>query len=294
MKRRKRNKRNVSMLFLLPSLGLYVLVKIIPMIQGLFYSLTNWDGISKDFDFIGLQNFSKAFHDTEFFNSLLVTFKFVIIVVVAVNVLAIIFAVLLNNAGILTKIFRSIFFLPIIISRVAIAYIWKNIYSYNGLLDFILEAVGLESLKQRWLSDPSLALYSVSLTEIWRILGYHIIIILATLQTIPRNLYEACEIDGGNAFAKFRYITLPLLRPGITASVIMCTIGSLKQFATIKILTDGGPLGATNTISLYILDQAFEFNYRGYASALALILFVIILIITVTQNIVLGKKEVEL
>jgi ABC-type sugar transport system permease subunit len=133
MKRRKRNKRNVSMLFLLPSLGLYVLVKIIPMIQGLFYSLTNWDGISKDFDFIGLQNFSKAFHDTEFFNSLLVTFKFVIIVVVAVNVLAIIFAVLLNNAGILTKIFRSIFFLPIIISRVAIAYIWKDIYSYNGL-----------------------------------------------------------------------------------------------------------------------------------------------------------------
>lgn len=288
------NKKNISIFFLLPSLSLYVLIKIIPMVQGLFYSFTNWDGVSNTFDFVGFTNFSKAFTDEEFIKALLVTFTFVIVVVVAVNVLAIVFAVLLNNAGILTKILRSTFFLPIIISRVAIAYVWKNIYSYNGLLDYILSAVGLDFLKQRWLSNPSIALYSVAVTEIWRILGYHIIIILASLQTIPKNLYEACEIDGGNAFAKFRHITLPLLRPGITASVIMCTIGSLKQFATIKILTDGGPVGATKTISLYILDQAFEFNYRGYASALSLILFVIILIITVTQNLTLSKKEVEL
>lgn len=286
-------KRKVSTLFIFPALFFYLLIRVIPMVQGLYFSFTDWDGLSSTYNFVGMQNFIKLFQDESVINAIKVTVIFVVVVVISVNVLGLILAVILNNAGRLSNLYRAVFFVPVVISQVAVAFIWKNIYSYNGILDFIAGILHLESLQGRWLTDPKIALYSVCLIEIWRILGFHMVIILASLQTIPEELYEAADIDGCGPFGKFKSVTLPLIVPGLSVSIILSTIGALKQFAIVKVLTDGGPLNSTQTISLKVIDEAFNFNQQGYASAIAFFLFAVIMTITLLQNNVLRKKEVE-
>lgn len=286
-------KNRISILFVIPSLLFYTFIKIYPLLVGFYYSLTDSNGLRPDYNFVGFKNFNKLFQDGRFLNSIKVTFIYVIIVVTFVNVLGLIIAVLLNESTKLNTILRSTFFLPVLLSQVAIAYIWKVIYSYNGILDYILKFLNLEFLKLGWITDPEVALFSLCAVGIWRIFGFHMVIILSALQSIPQNLYEAASIDGASPYSKFKHITLPLVKPGLTVSIILSTIGTMKQFDIVKVLTDGGPMNSTDTISYFIIDQAFTYNLKGYAAAAAVILFFIILVIIVIQNNILSKKEVE-
>lgn len=256
-------------------------------------SFTNSDGLTRDYDFIGIANYLRLFSDDKFINSIWVTTQFVVIVVIAVNVLGLFIAVMLKKASKANNIYRSIFFLPVVISQVAVAYIWKNIYAYDGLLDYILQFFGMMATRINWITDPKIALYSLCVAEIWRVLGYHMVLILAGLQTIPEELYEACDIDGGSRWDNFRHITLPLVIPGLSISMIMCTIGALKQYDMVRVLTDGGPVGATATIGYSIIDRAFNYGMMGYASSMAVVLFIIIGIITIIQNTYFNKKQVD-
>jgi len=238
-----------------------------------------------------MQNYIKLFQDPRFLNTLKLTFTYVLIVVVLVNLFAILIALALSKSSKIMYLLRTTFFAPILISQVAIGFMWSTIYSYDGILNYIRTGFGLSRIM--WLSDLNIALYAVAAVDIWRILGFHTVIILAALYTIPQELYEAASIDGSNSFNKIRYITLPLLIPGLTVSIILATIRALQQFAIVKVLTDGGPLNVTETITYFIIDNAFQFNRKGYASAAAVILLLIMVFITAVQQNVLGKKEIH-
>lgn len=282
----------VSLAFVMPIFLLYTVMKIVPMIQSLIYSFTNYDGLRESYDFIGFDNYVRLLSDDRFLNSIKVTFIYVFIVVFFVNFIGLFAAIMLNNTSKSNNLLRAVFFVPVIISQVAIAFMWKGIYSYNGILNFILDGLNLSMLKAKWLTDPSIALYSVSLVDVWRILGFHMMILLAALQTIPNEMYEAASIDGAKAFAKFRYITLPLVMPGLSVSILMATIGTMKQYDLVKVMTNGGPVASTEVISYTIMDTAFNFSMQGYATAMGMALLIMILIVTITQNKLLGKREV--
>jgi ABC-type sugar transport system permease subunit len=283
----------ISKLFILPSLAIYSIIMIFPMFYGFYYSLTDWNGIKPKYNFVGLSNFVKMITDERLINSVKVTLIFVVAVVLIVNIFGLLFAVLLNNAGKLTNLYRSAFFAPIVLSSVAVAYVWSAIYSYYGMLNSVLDYLGMDFLKLNWLSDPKISVYSMIAVESWGRLGFHMVLFLAALQTIPKELYESAEIDGCNAITKFKHITLPLIVPGATVSIILSTIAQLKQYDIVKILTDGGPGFSTETITYNIMERAFQSNMQGYASAIAFILFVVIVLITMIQNMWLQRKEVD-
>jgi ABC-type sugar transport system permease subunit len=262
------------------------------MVKALYYSFTDWNGLSNEYNFIGINNYVNLIGDERFINSVFITIKFLVIVVFFVNILAILFAVLLNNSlRKFNNFFKTVFFVPVVISQIAIAFTWRNIYSYNGILNFFLKGVGFENLQMGWLTNTNVVLICVAIVEIWRVMGFHMVIIFASLQTIPNELYEAGKIDGCTPWQEFKSITFPLMMHGVTISIIMSTMGGFKQYALVKVLTDGGPLHSTETIAYNIIDRAYSFSMQGYASAIAIVMLLIIVGITIFQNKFLSSKE---
>lgn len=286
-------KKKASIIFLLPALVLYTMMKIYPMLQSFVYSFTDFDGIDAGYKFIGIGNYIRLFSDERFTDSLLITFAYVLIVVAVVNILGFFIALLLNNTFKASKYIRAIFFMPVLISQVAAAFVWKIMFSYNGILDYIMRILHLSFLKIKWISDPSTALYSVCIVEIWVLTGFYMVILMAALQTIPNDIYEAAEIDGVRRLSRLRYITLPLAMPGMIVSIMMSTIAAMKQFDIIKVLTEGGPAGSTEVISYVLIDTAFNYNMQGYATAMGVVLVCMILFVIALQKIILGQKVVE-
>jgi ABC-type sugar transport system permease subunit len=272
-----------SLWFVVPAFVLYTALMIVPIIIVFISSFTNWDGISPTFKFIGLANYIKIPTDERFISSIKTTFEITGVVVIITNVFGLLLAILLNKAKSMTNFFRSIFFIPVLLSGVAIAFSWNGILSYTGILNSLLKTVGLRSLIQDWFGTRHNALISIGTVEIWRTLGYCMVIYLAALQTVPQDLYEACTIDGGNSWDKFKNVTLPMIIPGITICSILSILNETKLFDTPMILTGGGPGFDTETIVLTIFKRALGTSKFGYGSALALILFVIIVSITLIQ-----------
>jgi raffinose/stachyose/melibiose transport system permease protein len=285
--------KKISFLFILPALVGFGFIKVLPMISSFYYSFTDWNGFSSDASFIGIANYIKLFQDPEVINSIMVSLIFVAASVLVINVLAVLFAVLLKKTGGLIGIYRSIIFIPIVISPVAVSYIWRNMYSYDGLFNYVLNTLQITSEHIGWLTDTKLALTSVIIVNIWRSTGFHMVIILAALMTIPKDLYESSDIDGCNAWQKFKFITLPLLAPGLTISIVLSTISSLKQYDLVAVLTGGGPINSTQILSIKIVQDAFQYNLNGYASAISFVLLFGILIAVVAQSMILKKREVD-
>ena len=278
-----------SKLFIAPAFIIYTVLMIIPIIGAFGLSFTDWNGISADYDFVGIQNYLSMLSDARLGNAVAVTLKITVTVVLVVNILGLFIAILLSQAGKLTNIFRSVFFLPYVLSTVAISFIWLAILSYTGVLNSLLEIVGLGDLVNDYIGNAPNAIKSICIIEIWRTLGFHMVLYLASIQTVPRDLYEACIVDGGNKWQQFRYVTLPMIVPGITISVIMSIMTEMKQYDIVKVITNGGPGYSTETITYNIVTQAFGNNMLGYSSAIAVFLFVIIAAISVLQ-IQLSKK----
>ena len=278
-----------SKLFIAPAFIIYTVLMIIPIIGAFGLSFTDWNGISADYDFVGIQNYLSMLSDARLGNAVAVTLKITVTVVLVVNILGLFIAILLSQAGKLTNIFRSVFFLPYVLSTVAISFIWLAILSYTGVLNSLLEIVGLGDLVNDYIGNAPNAIKSICIIEIWRTLGFHMVLYLASIQTVPRDLYEACIVDGGSKWQQFRYVTLPMIVPGITISVIMSIMTEMKQYDIVKVITNGGPGYSTETITYNIVTQAFGNNMLGYSSAIAVFLFVIIAAISVLQ-IQLSKK----
>lgn len=279
-------------LFLAPGFLIYIIFMIIPVIMCFFYSFTNWDGISATYKLIGLKNFVNLFNDASFFEALKVTVIIMILTTLIYNVFGIILAALLNDKGKLLGISRSAIFIPTVMSSVVVAFIWSYMVQTNGgVINSIIEMFGGTGVD--FYKTPMTTILVISGIICWNSLGFFVVIYISTLSTIPQEIYEASKVDGANWFYRFRHITLPLLAPGITINCILAVAGGLKQYDHVKVITGGGPGGATQTVTLFGVEKAFEYNRRGYSSAAIIILFVIIVILSVVQLSISKRHEVE-
>lgn len=269
-------------MFLLPNIFGFLLFTFIPVLASLGYSFTDWNGFISP-SFIGFTNFIKMFQNSTFRISFWNTIYYTGISVPFTLALALLVAILLNNKINGLKYFRTAFFMPYISASVAIAVVWQLLYHPNmGPVNAFLQGLGITE-PPRWLSSTSWALTAVIIVSIWRFIGYYMIIFLAGLQGIPDYLYEAARIDGANTWQQFWKITIPMLSPTIFFALIIAIIKSFKVFDLIYILTEGGPGRSTNVLAYTIYQEAFVKYKFGYASAMAYILFIMIMIVTVIQ-----------
>ena len=282
-----------SILFTIPAFLIYTVLMIVPIIGAFLLSFTDWNGISAAYNITGAKNYLDMLSDERLRNAIFVTLKITVVVAVTVNVLGLLIAMMLNRARRMTNVFRSIFFLPYVLSTVAISFIWLAILSYTGVLNSLLDMVGLENLAADYIGNANNAIWSICVIEIWRMLGFHMVLYLASIQTVPQSLYEACIMDGGSRWHQFRYVTLPMIVPGITISVIMSIMTEMKQYDIFKVITNGGPGYATETVTYNIASLAFGNNMLGYSSAIAVFLFIVIAAISVLQIQLSKKLEVS-
>ena len=277
-----------AFLFLLPNLVSIGLFTLIPVIAGFVLSFTSWDMLS-DPEWVGLDNYADILKDKQFWNSLRNTVIYTLIVIPGGLAVSLMLALALNTKIKGTAIYQAIFFLPYVSSTIAVALVWKWIYHPEyGVLNAMLRAVGLPAVD--WLVDPKLALMSVAIVQIWQTAGYNMVLFLAGLRAIPKDYYEAAKIDGSSPWNTFWSITVPLLMPTIFFVTTISIIASFQVFNLIYVMTGGGPGNATKVYVFYLWESGFSFFKMGYASALAYVLFIIILGITLLQVRFLGRN----
>ena len=269
-------------LFILPNfIGFFVFMAL-PIIMGLVISFTDYNGFSQ-FNFVGLKNYIDMFNDEYFTVSLKNNLVYTLVTVPGTIVFALLLAVGVNKGIKGSSLFKTMFFLPNISSMVAVGIVWAMIFNpTQGPLNQVLMALGVANPPQ-WLSATKTALGSVMVVAIWKQAGYYMIIILAGLQSIPSQLYEAASIDGANSVEKFFKITLPMLSPTMFMVTILSIINSFQVFDLVNIMTQGGPGRSTNVLVYRIYQEGFQKLQFGYASAMAYFLFIIIMVITLIQ-----------
>ncbi len=280
--------------FVLPAFIAYTVLTVIPLVQTLWLSFTNWDGYSlSNLKFVGLENFKLVFTDRAMKAALTNTIKYSIIFPIITTVFAIPLSLALNSRMKTRNLQRAVFFFPSVPSAIILGYLWAYILAptSNGLLNKFLGLFGIKPIM--WLAMPKWAMFSVLMVNLWSVVGWHACIYLAQLQSIPADYYEAATVDGANAWQKFRYITFPLLAPAMTTSVMLLMLNSMKLYDLPFALTGGGPGTATTMVSHNIIKSAFVEKSYGKATAMSAIFFVFIAIISVIQLSVMKKREVE-
>lgn len=272
----------IAFLFLLPAIVIMSIFIIWPIIHVIYLSLHSWGMFGSDPAFIGLLNFKSLLQDSQFWNSIKNTVIFVGSVVPIGITISLLLALLVNSKIRGLSIYRPILFLPVVISLAAASVSWKGLYHpMQGWLNYFLDAFGIGKIP--FLTSADWALPSIIIMSIWKRVGFNMLLFLAGLQGIPERLYEAADIDGANSWQKFKSITLPMLMPTTFFVLIITIIRSFQVFTQIHSMTQGGPMGSTDVIVFRIFREAF-INYRmGYASSMAIVLFIIILIITIIQ-----------
>jgi multiple sugar transport system permease protein len=278
---RRAQQRLVGYGFLLPDvLGLAIFVAL-PILGAFYISFHDWSGIGAR-EWTGLQNYEDLLSDAAFRDSLEITAVYTVVFVPLLFCISLALALLVNQGLALTGFFRSAFFAPFMVSLVVASVLWGfMLQNPAGVVNEIIGVFGVGP--QPWLGSKRFALISVVVVTLWQGVGYSMIIFLAGLQDIPRVYYEAATIDGAGAWTRFRYITLPLLKPTSVFVGLISFIQALQLFDPIFVLTQGGPAGSTTTAVFYIYETAFEFLQLGYASALSVVLFAIILVFSLVQ-----------
>jgi multiple sugar transport system permease protein len=269
-------------LFVAPGLLLFSLFTFFALIFSFYLTFHRWSIIEPDKPFIGLDNYRRLIEDDSFRRAAINTIYFTGASVPLTMIIGLGIALLLNQPLRGRSIFRTIYFLPVVTPFVVVSIVWKWLYQPDyGLFNFYLLKTHLIDQPLLWLSDQNLAMPAVILMSVWGGIGYSMVIYLAGLQAIPEELYEAAEVDGAGAWARLRYITVPLLRPTTLFLLIIGIIGSFQVFTQIFIMTSGGPVERTTTMVYFIYQTAFQFFDMGYASTLAYALFLMLLAFTV-------------
>jgi raffinose/stachyose/melibiose transport system permease protein len=280
-------------LFVAPALLVYVVLVLFPMVQAIYYSLFRWNGLKPLTDFVGTSNYEKAFADPVFLgaighNALIIVMSLALQIPFALGL-----ALLLNGRFRGRGLLRLIFFTPYVLSEIITAAVFQLMLVSDGIVDRSLEAVGLGSLIQTWLGDPAVVLLTLFVIISWKYFGFHMIILLAGLQGIPRELEEAAQIDGASRWQAIRSITLPLLGPTIRVSVFLSMIGALQLFDLVWATTRGGPVNASNTMATYMIDWGFRRQQLGYGSAVAVILFALALVLALAYQRFVMRRDVD-
>jgi raffinose/stachyose/melibiose transport system permease protein len=266
----------------------YALIVLYPAVAGVIYAFTDWSGIGRDMSFVGLENFRTLLGDEQAMGSIGNTLLLTVAIVVVQNGVGLLLALGVHVKLKSRAVLRVVFFAPVVVSPVMVAFLWKYIYNpdpsagLNGLL----------GLEVDWLGDPSIALWSIAGMVVWQNAGYSMVIFLAGLEGVPRELHEAAMIDGAGTGQRFRYVTWPLLAPALTINLMLSTIGGLKLFDQVFAATNGGPGYATETLSTVLYKQAFVFGKFGYSTAVALVLALFVAAVSLVQVYYLRSREV--
>ncbi|MEA3322419.1 MAG: sugar ABC transporter permease [Bacillota bacterium] len=282
-------------LFFVPGLIFYSIFFILPTISAVFYSFTDWDGLTADFNFVGFENYTNLVtNDSIFIKSMTNNLKFMLFVVVFQTLFSLVFAILLVKNTKTNIFLRALYFFPTILSSVSVAFIWSYMYDPNlGIINNLFSSVGLEMLANNWLGDQNIAIYSIAFVQVWFHTGQMLIIFVAGLQAIPEDLYEVAKIEGASRWQTFSKVTWPLIAPAATIVVAYTTIQSFKAFDLIYAMTRGGPNYATEILATHIYTTAFRSFKFGYASAESVIFMLVIALITFLQFRVLRANRVE-
>lgn len=290
---RKAKRQLETVLFSLPAIILVCLMMYLPFILSGYYSLTEWNGISKEARFIGVGNFKTIFLESrDFLASLWFTARYTLFFVIFSNVFALALAVVLTKKFRAANFFRGIFFIPYIMSMTIVGFIWKFIFTSG--FEKLYEITEWNVWNLSWLGDTSLVFYSVAFVGVWQSLGFYIVLYIAGLQAVPSDVLEAAVVDGATGSQKFFRVTLPLLGPSFTTCIFMSLTNGLKVFDIILALTKGGPGTATNSVTLQIYKEAFTSNNYGLGSAESIVYFLFVLIITQLVLKGFSRKEVDL
>jgi raffinose/stachyose/melibiose transport system permease protein len=280
-------------LFLLPGLALYLLFVLFPVVQAARYSLYNWNGLNPLTDFVGIDNYVNALNSDVFQNAVSHN-VFIIVLSLALQIpFSLFLAVLLNRRFHGRAIFRLIFFLPYVLSEAITGIIFSLFLQPSSMLDTTMQGVGLGGLTQDWLGDTGFVMITLFVIISWKYFGFHMIILLAGLQGIPKEIEEAALIDGAGRWQAFRHVTLPLLGPTLRVSVFLSMIGALQLFDMVWVMTRGGPVGASSTMATLMFKNGFINSDMGYGSALAVLLFLFALVLAIAYQRFVLRRDVE-
>jgi raffinose/stachyose/melibiose transport system permease protein len=290
---RKFKGKITSALFVIPSLFVFINVVIIPFIMGVVYSFTNWNGFAfKGSTYVGFKNYASSFSDGKFVTSFWLTTKYTIAMIILVNLVGLSLAMLVTSKIKYKNFFRGVFFLPNLIGGLILGFIWQ--FVFTKLFASIGQLTHTSKIFFNWLDNPTTAFWALVIVGVWQMSGYVMIIYIASIQSISEEVMEAADIDGANSWTKFKNITLPLIAPAFTISLFVTLATSFKQYDTNLSLTNGGPYGKTELITMNIFTTAFNYNKYAQAQAKSIMFFLVIMIITIIQIYITKKREVEM
>ena len=290
LKKTDKHSHRTALLMLLPAGVLMITFLLIPIGLTFVLAFTNARLISPEpAKFIGVDNFTRLFENATFWKSLGNTVLFAVVIVPIQSAVALALAVLINTRMRGVNFFRTVYFLPVVTSMVVVSMLWMFMYQPNGLINALLAKVGIQG--PDWLGDPHWALLALILMSIWQACGFHMVIWLSGLQTIPGELYEAASLDGASRWQQFAHVTWPGLRQTAIFILITITIAAFSLFTQVNIMTQGGPLDSTSTVVFMAVRTGFQQQQTGYASAISLVFFVIVLAVSLIQRYLTRDKE---
>ena len=278
-----------TLLLIGPPLAIYLVFAVLPIAVAGYFSLTDWDGIRRNIDFVGLDNYGRLLGDREVHRAVLVTTFIAVAATIIVNAIAIPLAVLLSHDDLVTRVHRSAVFFPLVLSPIVVGFLWQSTLSTTGLLNGLLVALGADRVV--FLGTPTAAVASIAFVTIWQSLGLTTILYLAALRTIPDDLYEAARIDGAGARAQFVHVTFPLLAPAITVIVVLLLILFMRLYEYVLVMTQGGPAGSTQSLAYLLVIEAFERGRYGYGSAIAIVMLAMVGAVALVLVALLRRRE---
>lgn len=288
----RRKKSIMEFMIVVPALLFYLVFVVYVLFAGIFYSMTDWNGVSSTFQFIGLRNYITLFNDSYVLEPLKNTFVYAFFTTIILNVTGLAMALAVDRVKIGKNLFRVLFFIPAVLSSIVVGYIFNFIFA-NVLADFG-EYLKIGVMANNLLGSKSLALMMSILVASWKMAGWYMVIYIAGLQSIDQSLYEAAVIDGCTGWKSFRFITFPLLAPAFTINMVLALERAFKEYDLVFSLTGGGPGRASELVSLTIYNETFTNKRAGYGAALGVVLFLIIVVVTLFQMKVLRRREDEI
>lgn len=293
MKNKMKYKRAAGFwMFIIPSIILVTISTVIPFLMNLYYSFTNWNGVSSSAAFIGWKNYLSLFQDKMFWKGpVSFTFRFAFVFVVLVNIFSLLFAMMFTRGLRSSNVLRALFYIPQVISMIMVGYTWKFILG-NGFGN-LYDITGLEVFNLSWLGDVNLAFWMVVFLSIWQQAGFYCVIYIAGFQSLPEEIMESAVIDGARGLSKFFYVTLPLLMPSVTVCLFTSILNAFKIYDLPYVLTSGGPFGSTTSIAMEIYNDSYKSNLYGYATAKSVFYIAVVILFTMISLKTTKKQEVE-
>lgn len=278
-----------ALVLLVPYLIYLALFVFYPFFMAVYGSMSDWDILTGEMKFVGLKYFIRLFQDLNFFQSLKNNLVYLVVQVPPSILIGLFVATLLNQRIQLRATFRTIYFLPVVTPAVVLAVVWSFVFQvHGGILNLFLTTIGLPALP--WLTSETWSMPSIAIMKVWTDIGFYSVLFLAALQGVPSDLIDAARVDGANAWQIFRHVKVPVINPTIVFSIVMATIWGMQIFAEPFLMTEGGPLGSSRTVTLYLYEQGFIYSELGYGCAIGVTTAIIILIMTVVQRRVVERE----